>query len=469
MTNGAGAAKYDDAQFVSSFKLATQHKLRPFRAYRILLAKRIRPSEQPLTNPQLIIEGGQPLQGSVRVGGSKNAALYALAACLLTGEACLLENIPDIADVRVMADILQALGAEVQNQGGGTWRIVAAKIDRFDAPSDLVVNQRASFLVMGPLLGRFGRAACCYPGGDILGSRPLDVHIDGFRAFGASVTPDGDLYLAEMAPGHQRLHSARFFLDYPSVTGTMNLIFAAVLAEGTTTLVNAAAEPEIVDVIEMLQKMGAKISGSGCAFIEIEGVAQLHGVQHRVIPDRSETGLFALAAAITHGEVIVEDAMPDHLDGLLGKMREAGVLVEAGDGVLRVRGKDRKYNAVQAQALPYPGLATDLQPTLAAFLTQCQGVSVIHERVYENRLLYISELRKLGADVITAGQTAIITGPAQLHGTTVRALDIRAGGSLVLGALAALGRTEIHDVQHLDRGHEDLVGKLRSLGARVER
>jgi UDP-N-acetylglucosamine 1-carboxyvinyltransferase len=249
----------------------------------------------------------------------------------------------------------------------------------------------------------------------------------------------------------------------------MNLIFAAVLAEGTTTLVNAAAEPEIVNVIEMLQSMGARIRGAGSAFIEIEGVAELNGTRHRVIPDRLETGLLAMAAAITHGEAVVEGAMAQHLDGLIGKMREAGVTVEAGDGVLKVCGTNRSYKSVQAQALPYPGLATDLQPTLAAFLTQCQGVSVIHERVYENRLLYISELRKLGADVITAGQTAIITGPARLYGTSVRALDIRAGGSLVLAALAASGRTEITDVQHLDRGHEDLVGKLRDLGARVER
>jgi UDP-N-acetylglucosamine 1-carboxyvinyltransferase len=420
-----------------------------------------------MSSPSLIIEGGRPLQGTVRVSGSKNAADYALAACLLTGEECILENVPDIEDVRLMASILQSLGAEARNEGGGVWRVRADEVSRQDAPSALAVNQRASFLVMGPLLARFGQASCVSPGGDVIGTRPLDVHIDGFTAFGATVKREAEQYHAINSA--QRLHGARFFLDYPSVTGTMNLIFAAALADGHTTLVNAAAEPEIVNTIEMLRGMGAKIEGAGSSVVEIDGVAELKGTRHRVIPDRLEAGLFALAAAATRGETTIEDVEPQHMDALLHKLREARVGVETTENSITVCGAGREFHYVRAQAVPYPGLATDLHPPLAAFLTQCPGVSIIQERVYENRLLYVSELRKMGADVITAGQTALISGPRQLYGTMVRALDVRAGGSLVLAGLVAQGRTEINDVYHLDRAHEDLVGKLRGLGAQVER
>jgi len=420
-----------------------------------------------MSSPSLSIEGGHPLQGTVRVSGSKNAADYALAACLLTGDECILENVPDIEDVRLMASILQSLGAAARNEGDGVWRVRADKITRQSAPSELAVNQRASFLVMGPLLARFGQASCASPGGDVIGTRPLDVHIDGLTAFGAQVKREAEQYHATNdAP---RLHGARFFLDYPSVTGTMNLIFAAALAEGHTTLVNAAAEPEIVNTIVMLRAMGAKIEGAGSSVIEIEGVQELKGARHRVIPDRLEAGLFALAAAATRGEATIEDVEPQHMDALLYKLREAHVSVETADNSVTVRGTGCEFHHVRAQAVPYPGLATDLHPPLAAFLTQCPGVSIIQERVYENRLLYVSELRKMGADVITAGQTALISGPRQLYGTIVRALDVRAGGALVLAGLVAEGRTEINDVYHLDRAHEDLVGKLRGLGARIER
>jgi UDP-N-acetylglucosamine 1-carboxyvinyltransferase len=320
---------------------------------------------------------------------------------------------------------------------------------------------------MGPLLARFGEAACASPGGDVIGARPLDVHIDGLKALGARVTRDAELFRATSQ--EQRLRGSRFFLDYPSVTGTMVLVFAAALAEGTTTLINAAGEPEIVNVIEMLNAMGAKVRQVSTGMLEIEGVEALSGTRHRVIPDRLETGLFALAAAATKGDVTIERTAPQHLDALIAKLREAGAGVEAGEHSLRVTATGRELTKVQAQAVPYPGLATDLHPPLAAFLTQCSGVSIIHERVYENRLLYIGELRKMGANVITAGQTAIISGPTRLYGTVVKALDVRAGGSLVLAGLVAEGRTEIHDVYHLDRAHEDLVGKLRGLGAQVDR
>lgn len=422
-----------------------------------------------MTSPQLTIEGGHPLRGTVHVGGSKNAMLYALPACLLTGEECVLENVPEIEDSRVMGAILASLGARIQNEGSGVWRIQADKITRFDAPNELVVNLRGSFLVMGPLLSRFGEASCCSPGGDVLGSRPLDVHLEGFTALGASVSRLGEQYLAQAAGSERRLSGARVFLDYPSVTGTVNLLFAAVLAEGETTLINTAGEPEIVAVIEMLNAMGAKISGAGGSVLRIEGVNELHGVRYRIPADRIETGIFAMAAAISRGDVRIDGAAPDQLDALIVKLREAGASVDVDEGSIRVHAEGREFRNVQAQALPYPGLATDHQPYLAAFLTQANGVSVMYERVYDNRLLYVGELRKMGADVIAAGQTAIIVGPTRLYGTLVKALDVRAGGALVLAALAAEGRTEITDTHHLDRAHEDLVGKLRGIGAKVER
>jgi UDP-N-acetylglucosamine 1-carboxyvinyltransferase len=418
---------------------------------------------------RLVIEGGKPLHGTVRVSGSKNAADSALAACLLTGEECVLENVPDIEDVRMMGSVLSFVGADVQNEGGGRWRIRADRVSRYDTPNEIIANQRASFQVMGPLLGRFGEASACSPGGDVIGSRPLDVHLDGFRALGATVRRVGDQYHAESPTDGRRLTGTRVFLDYPSVTGTMVIVFAAVLARGTSTIVNAAVEPEIVNVIAMLNAMGARIRGNGQSILEIEGVEELHGVRHSVIPDRLETGIFMIAAAISRGQALIEGVEPLHLDAMIAKLRQAGVELDVGEGSLRVDGKGRSFRSVQAQALPYPGLATDLQPYLASFLTQAQGVSLIHERVYENRLLYIGELRKMGADVVTAGSTAIITGPTKLYGSPVRALDVRAGGSLVLAGLAAEGQTEISDVQHIDRAHEDLVGKLGALGARIER
>jgi UDP-N-acetylglucosamine 1-carboxyvinyltransferase len=423
-----------------------------------------------LTSPRgrIVIKGQKPLAGRVRVSGSKNAADAAFAACLLTAGECVLDNVPEIEDVRIMGQILTALGAEVVHERPGRWRVRCARIERYDAPNELVAIQRASFQVMGPLLGRFGEAASCSPGGDVIGTRPLDVHLAGFEALGAQISRRGEQYLAETGE-HRRLAGGRVFLDYPSATGTMNIIFASVLAEGHTTIINAAVEPEIVSVTEMLRSMGAQISGAGQSILEIDGVDALHGVEYAVMPDRLETGLLAIAGAITHGEVVIEGAKPQHLDALLMKLEQAGVVIESEEGGLRVCGEDRKLRNIQAQALPYPGLATDLQPYLAAFLTQASGVSVIYERVYDNRLLYVGELRKMGADVIVAGgQTAIITGPTHLYGTLVRALDVRAGGALVLAALAAEGRTEISDVHHLDRAHEDLVGKLRSIGADID-
>ncbi len=413
---------------------------------------------------QFAIEGGRPLRGRVRVSGNKNAADYAMAAALLTGDDCILENVPDIEDITYMTQILQRLGAEVEQLGPSRMRVRAAEIESFEAPSELVVEMRASFLVMGALLTRFGRAACCPPGGDVIGLRPLDVHLAGFRALGAAVYRRGDQFVAE----GERLRGAKVVLDYPSVMGTLNIVLAATLAEGTTRIINAAAEPEVVSLVEMLNRMGAKVRGAGGNTIEVEGVRELRGTTQRILPDRVEAGTYALAVAATRGEAEIVDAVPEHLDALIWKLQEAGARIRAVEGGIVVTGVD-SYRALAAQAVPYPGLATDLHPPFAAFLTQAKGVSVIHERVYDNRLLYITELRKMGADVVTAGQTAIISGPTHLYGTPVRCMDVRAGAALVVAALAAEGRTQISDIAHLDRGYEALEEKLRGLGAAIER
>ena len=413
---------------------------------------------------RFIIEGGRPLRGRVRVSGNKNAADYAMVAALLTPEDCILENVPDIEDVNYMGALLRQLGAEVEHLSPSKLRINAAKITLLEAPSDLVVNLRASFLVMGTLLTRFGHAACCPPGGDVIGLRPLDVHLAGFRALGAQVYRHGDQFIAEA----ERLRGARVVLDYPSVMGTLNVLLAATMAEGLTTIINAAAEPEVVSLAEMLNRMGATVRGAGSHTIEIEGVRELHGTTQHILPDRVEAGTFAIAVAATRGEAEIVEAQPEHLEALIWKLQEAGVRCRSVEGGLVVSGTD-SYRAVAAQALPYPGLATDLHPPFAAFLTQAKGVSVIHERVYDNRLLYITELRKMGADVVTAGQTAIVSGPTHLYGTPVRCTDVRAGASLVVAALTAEGKTEISDIYHLDRGYEALDEKLRSLGADIER
>ena len=412
---------------------------------------------------QLLIRGGRPLRGSVAVSGSKNAALYTLAAALLTADPVTIHNAPEIADIGEMSELLRALGASVDVSGSDV-HVHADQLTQTLAPAEHVVALRASFLVMGPLLGRLGEAGCPPPGGDVIGTRPLDVHLAGFRALGAEVAREGPAWVARAS----RLSGARLFLDYPSVLGTVNLILAAVLAEGTTSIVNAAAEPEVQMVAEMLNAMGARVSGHGTNTVTIEGVERLHGVEFTVIPDRIEAGTFLLAGATTGGDVEVEGAVPEHLDSLIFKLREAGVEVTPGDGSVRAccRGP---LQPVQLQAVPYPGYATDLQAPMAAMLTQAHGVSIVHERVFENRLLYVGELRAMGAHLTTGGQSVMIEGPTPLVGTNVRALDVRAGAAVVLAGLAADGETQIRDIVHLDRGYAHLEERLRSLGADVER
>ncbi len=412
-----------------------------------------------------IIDGEQRLEGEVEISGAKNAALPAMAASLLTADECIVDNVPDIEDVHVMVDVLRSLGASVDRLDIHRWRICAEKVDTFVAPSQLVKRMRASFLVMGPLLSRFGQAASSAPGGDVIGQRPIDVHLAGFAALGARLWQEGEVYHAEA----KSLSGRKIFMDYPSHIGTENLLMAAVLAKGRTTLLNASAEPEVVDLARMLNGMGAKIQGAGTSKIEIDGVSELHGVDHRVIPDRLEAGTFAIAAAISEGVVTVKNVVCSHLESLIWKLGETGAQAYEGENQLTVVGK-RPLRGVAIQSLPYPGFATDLQAALGVLLTQAEGRSVIHERVYDNRLLYTHELRKMGAQIeLTMPQLAVITGPTILTGTTVKSLDIRSGAALVLAALAAQGRTTILDVYHLDRGYEGFDEKLKSLGAKIGR
>ena len=414
-----------------------------------------------------VIGGGRPLRGDVAVSGSKNAALYAIAAGLLTAEPLTLTNVPRIADIDELAEILRALGSQIEVDGE-TVRIATPEITSTAPPAEQVMRLRASFLVMGPLLARRGEAECVSPGGDVIGSRPLDVHFVGFRMLGATVSRHGANWRAAVPEGTQ-LHGARIFFDYPSVLGTVNVLFAAVLARGHTTIVNAAAEPEVAMAARLLNRMGARITGEGTPMLEVDGVRSLHGAEFAIIPDRLEAGTYLLAGAATGGDVRVTNAVPHHLDSLIAKLREMGMTVEASDAGGVRAAANGPLQAAQVQAVPYPGFATDLHPQMAAAMTQAHGISLVHERVYDNRTLYVNELRKLGARIVTGGESVIIEGPTPLAGSAVRALDIRAGAAVVVAGLAAEGETTVLGIGHLDRGYADLEVRLRALGAQIER
>lgn len=412
---------------------------------------------------RLVIRGGRSLRGRLEASGSKNAALYTLAAALLTPEPVILHNVPQIADIGDMVAVLRALGVRAEIDGTDV-TLHAETITETFAPDDLVAAIRASFLVMGPLLARCGEAGCPSPGGDVIGARPVDVHLAGFRALGATTTHEGQSHVARAS----QLTGARIFLDYPSVLGTVNVLFAATLARGTTVIVNAAAEPEVAMLAELLIAMGARIAGHGTAVLTIDGVERLHGAEFSVIPDRIEAGTYLLAGVATGGDVEIAGAVPHHMDSLIAKLREAGADVTVSASGVRAAAP-RPLAAVQLQAVPYPGFATDLHAPMAAALTQARGVSIIHERVFDNRLLYVGELRKLGARITTGGNVVLIEGPSPLTGGSVRALDVRAGAAVVLAALAADGETIVHELQHLDRGYPLLDARLCALGGDVTR
>ena len=417
------------------------------------------------------IEGGRPLRGRVTIGGAKNAALPLLAATLLTAEEVTLSHVPDLADIANMVDILRALGAEVEwNRKAKRITVRADRITSTTVPPDLVRKMRASFLVTGPLLGRVGEMQASTPGGCQLGARPVDVDVRGFRQMGAEVEFTEQTVTARAAA----LRGARIYMDYPSHTGTENLLMAAALAEGRTTIANASCEPEIVALGTMLNRMGARISGLGSPILTIEGVDRLRGVSEPILPDRLEAGTYAIGAVITGGEVQLHNVRAFDMLPLTAKLQDAGAEVWTNDDTMLVRGGG-ELRAVEVQTLPFPGFPTDLQAAFAVLMTQAHGVSKLNERVFEDRLRYTDELRKMGAEIHVEkfgadryGTRAEIIGPTRLHGADVRALDIRAGAGVVLAALVADGASIVRDVKHIDRGYDGFVANLRSLGAVIE-
>jgi UDP-N-acetylglucosamine 1-carboxyvinyltransferase len=430
---------------------------------------------QPPISPEppvrlLEVEGGRSLRGEIVVGGAKNAALPILAATLLTSEECILNNVPDLSDVRTMIALIRSLGADIEfDPGRHRVKVRAGSITSTAAAPELVAKMRASFLVAGPLLGRFGEMSASTPGGCQLGARPVDVDVRGFRKMGAEIDASEQTITAR-TPG---LRGARIYMDYPSHTGTENLLMAAVLADGKTTIVNASCEPEIIALGTMLNRMGARISGLGSPTIVVEGVDRLHGVAESILPDRLEAGCYAIGAVITGGEVQLRRVREADMLPLSEKLREAGAEVWHHDDNMLVRSTGT-LRGVEVQTLPFPGFPTDLQAPFAVLMTQAEGSSRIHERVFEDRLRYTDQLVAMGARVNVEkyaqdkyGTHAEIIGPTRLVGTTVRALDIRAGAGLVLAGLVADGQTVISDVHHIDRGYEGLVHKLRELGGRI--
>ncbi len=413
----------------------------------------------------LLIKGGVPLHGEVRISGAKNAVLPIMAACLLTPEACVIRRVPRLSDVRFMGQILTWLGADVRLEGD-TIRIVARKI-KGTGDYDLVRKMRGSICIMGPLLGRLRKASVSLPGGCVIGARPINLHLKGFEALGAKVVIQGG-YVHATA---RRLTGSAVFLGGragSTVLGTANVMMAATLAEGVTVVESAACEPEIVDLANFLNAMGARIVGAGSPTVTITGVKELHGAQHEVIPDRIEAATYAIGAAVTDGDVTLLGARPDHMHAVLDKLHEAGARVERTATGLRVR-RNGRLKPVDITTLPYSGFPTDVQAQMMALMALTPGISIITERIFESRFMHVSELARLGADIEIEGPSAIVKGGKPLSGAPVMASDLRASAALILAGLAARGTTQVNRVYHIDRGYEQMDSKLRQLGARVER
>ncbi len=413
---------------------------------------------------RLEIEGGVPLRGAVSASSAKNAALPALAATLLTAEPLVLENLPALADVTTISQLLEQLGAQFAVEPDGATRVQAPRLKSHEAPYELVSTMRASVLVLGPLLARTGVARVALPGGCAIGLRPIDLHLKGLRRLGADIGIENGYVEARSS----RLKGARIALDLVTVTGTENLMMAAALAEGTTVIENAAREPEVVDLARLLQAMGATIEGAGTERIEIVGATELGGCRHRIIPDRIETGTLLVAGAITGGDVTVTNAVPGHLGALLAKLEEAGAVLDVGDDRIRCRGPERP-RPTDVITSPFPGFPTDMQAQLMTLLGLAEGLSRITETIFENRFMHAAELNRMGARIEIDGATALVHGVPHYQGAPVMATDLRASASLVLAGLAARGRTEVSRVYHLDRGYERLEAKLQALGGRVRR
>lgn len=412
---------------------------------------------------KIVVEGGYPLKGTVSISGAKNAALPALASSLLVEGVHTYHNVPDLRDVRTMKAVLENIGATTETDQA-TVRIDTTNLTSHEASYDLVRTMRASVLVLGPLLARLGRARVSLPGGCAIGARPINLHIMGLQQMGASVTLDHGYVDAE-ANG---LKGAEIYFDIVTVTGTANLMMAATLAAGQTVLRNAAREPEVVALAQALNAMGAKISGEGTPVITIDGVTKLNAATHTIIPDRIEAGTFMIAAGITGGDIKLAGCDPSHLGAIINKVRQAGIRVEEMPGCLRIS-RSGPIKSVDVQTIPYPGFPTDMQAQFMALMCMGDGLSVISESVFENRLIHVSELQRMGADIKVSGNTAVVMGVKQLTGAPVMATDLRASASLVLAGLAASGTTEVLRVYHIDRGYEAIEKKLAALGARIWR
>jgi UDP-N-acetylglucosamine 1-carboxyvinyltransferase len=417
---------------------------------------------------RIIVQGGRRLQGEVAVSGSKNAALPILISSLLTSETCVYQGVPHLVDIDTTLKLLSGLGVDVDKgswaRDSGDLTIRADQVKNVEASYDLVKTMRASFLVTGPLLARFGRAHVSTPGGCAIGTRPVNLHLKGLVAMGASI----DQVHGYVEARAEKLRGAKIYLDLPSVGATENLMMAAALAEGTTVIENAAKEPEIEDLAAVLNKMGAQVQGAGSDIVRIEGVTSLCGVTHRVIPDRIEAASFVIAGVLTGGDVRVTGARPTHLDAFFIKLKEAGVDLVTDENCVRVKGNG-KIRSVDVTTLPYPGFPTDLQAQMMVLMSVADGVSVITETIFENRFMHAQELDRMGADIRLEGNRAVVRGVKELSGAPVMATDLRASVSLILAGLVASGTTEISRVYHLDRGYERIEQKLSKLGAAIER
>jgi UDP-N-acetylglucosamine 1-carboxyvinyltransferase len=415
---------------------------------------------------RFIIQGGVPLEGTIEASGSKNAALPALAACLLTSEPVVLGRIPAVRDIRTMLDLLRHIGVEIRDGEPGELAVRAETIQQSEAPYELVKTMRASSLVLGPLLARHGCARVSLPGGCAIGARPINLHVAGLEQLGATIRQEHGYIKAEAPNG---LTGAEISFDRSTVTGTEDLLMAAVLARGETVIGNAAREPEVVDLAELLNAMGAQIEGAGTSEIRIRGVAALHGASHAVIADRIEVGTFLIAGALTGGEILITRCVPEHLRVLIAKLHQAGAEVkETAPDSLRARAR-RALKSVDITTEEHPGFATDLQAQFMALMTQAGGISFITETIFENRFMHALELARMGANIRLEGRQAIVAGPTPLSGAQVIASDLRASASLVLAALAAHGEAVIDRVYHIDRGYEKIETKLAGLGARIHR
>lgn len=414
---------------------------------------------------KLVVRGGNTLSGNVKISGAKNAVLPLIAASILGQTPSILEETPDLEDVRTICEVLQHLGVDVTRDEQSRLRINSTSIGACEAPYELVRKMRASFLVMGSLLARKGQAKISLPGGCAIGTRPIDLHLKGFEALGAQIIMGHGFIEARAVKG---LKGARIYLDFPSVGATENIMMAASMAEGHTIIENPAQEPEIIDLANYLNVMGANIRGAGTNVIKIEGVKELHGAEYAVIPDRIEAGTYMVAGAITGGDITIENVLTEHLKPVIAKLKEAGVEIYEDINGVRVR-SNGIIKPVDIKTLPYPGFPTDMQAQFTALMTVAEGTSIVTETVFENRFMHVDELKRMGANIKIEGRSAVVEGVRRLTGCPVKATDLRAGAALIIAGLIAEGKTEIGCINHIDRGYEKVVEKFKGLGADIQR